>query len=97
MLTIDEIIDKSRNIFLAYPVKKVSLFGSYAKGTPTDNSDLDLIIHNSDISILEQSNLKQQLSEIFGLNIDLLDESSLSDVFRFLIKDEEIVIYEEQR
>ena len=97
MPTIDEIKTKSNSVFAEYPVKKVSLFGSYAKGEQTNTSDIDMVIHDSELGILELSNLIQQLTEVLERNVDLVSYEELSDVFKFLIKDEEIVIYEKQR
>ncbi len=59
MPTIDEIKTKSNSVFAGYPIKKVSLFGSYAKGEQTNASDIDMVIHDSDLGILELSNLIQ--------------------------------------
>ena len=94
MLTIDEIREKSKQVFMMYPVNKVALFGSYAKGLQTEDSDIDLAIKESDVGILTVSNIKQKLSSMFARNVDLVSEDDLSEVFRFLIKDEEVIIYE---
>lgn len=94
MLTIDEIREKSKQVFMMYPVNKVALFGSYAKGLQTEDSDIDLVIKESDVGILIVSNIKQKLSSMFARNVDLVSEDDLSEVFRFLIKDEEVIIYE---
>jgi len=97
MLTIDEIREKSKQVFMMYPVNKVALFGSYAKGLQTEDSDIDLVIKESDVGILTVSNIKQKLSSMLARNVDLVSEDDLSEVFRFLIKDEEVIIYEKQR
>ena len=97
MTTMDEIKLKSQSVFAGYPIRKVSVFGSYAKGMQTDNSDVDMVIHDSDLGILEIANLIQQLTDVLKVNIDLVSDDDLSDVFKFLIKDEEVVIYEKQR
>ena len=94
MLTIDDIKEKSKNVFMMYPINKVALFGSYAKGLQTEDSDIDMVIKDSNIGILTASNIKQQLLSVFDENVDLVSEDDLSDVFRFLIKDEEVIIYE---
>jgi predicted nucleotidyltransferase len=94
MLTIDEIREKSKSVFMMYPVNRVALFGSYAKGLQTEDSDIDLLIKDSDIGILTASTIRQQLLSVFAKNVDLVSEEDLSDVFKFLIKDEEVIIYE---
>ncbi|MBQ6147911.1 nucleotidyltransferase domain-containing protein, partial [Candidatus Saccharibacteria bacterium] len=44
MLTIDRIKEVVTRLGKKYGVKNVYLFGSYAKNTATENSDVDLII-----------------------------------------------------
>jgi len=44
MLTVDEIIRKLEPVFAQNGVVKAILFGSYAKGEATENSDIDLVI-----------------------------------------------------
>ena len=94
MLTIEDIKKRSKEVFRMYPVKRVSVFGSFAKGQQTEESDIDMIIRDSDIGILDISNMQQQLSDLFHIKIDLVEEDDLSEVFKFLIKDDEVVIYE---
>lgn len=67
----DELIDK-------YDIKKLYLFGSYAKGTNHQNSDVDfLVIFNEEmlnIERLEQIEaLKDDLKERLECGIDILD------------------------
>ena len=97
MMTIDEIKEKTTEVFDEYPVGTVMLFGSYATGTQTETSDVDMIIKNSDLGILEMSRMRQQLASVLEKRIDLVSEDDVSDVFRFLIHDEEVLIYEKQR
>ncbi len=44
MLTIEKIRDTVEQVVSRYPVKKVSIFGSYARGSASDDSDLDFLI-----------------------------------------------------
>jgi len=43
MLTIQQIADSVAIASREYPIRKVALFGSYAKGTNTPESDMDLL------------------------------------------------------
>ena len=61
-----------------FNIKKLYLFGSFAKGTNNENSDIDflVILDESLINIerLEQiSILKEYLSELFECSVDVLD------------------------
>ena len=57
MLTIEDIKKQSKEVFMMYPVKRVSVFGSFAKGQQTEESDIDVLIRDSDIGILDISNM----------------------------------------
>ena len=43
------------------------------------------------------SRLKQQLMDSLETMVDVISETAVSNVFRFLIKDDEILIYEKSR
>lgn len=92
--TLDEIRQKSSEIASKYNMNKLVLFGSYARGEASDDSDIDLMIQSDDMGLLDISRFKQQLADSFNTPIDVIREEDVSDVFRFLIKDDEILIYE---
>ncbi|MCL1819093.1 MAG: nucleotidyltransferase domain-containing protein [Oscillospiraceae bacterium] len=44
MLTVDEIKSIVTPVADVYPIRRVTLFGSYARGDATENSDVDIVI-----------------------------------------------------
>ena len=84
MPTIDEIKEKTNDIFKMYPIKKVTVFGSYAKGTQTPESDIDFLIRDSHISVLTVANIREQLATTLDKNIDLISEEDISDFLSLL-------------
>ena len=48
ILTFEQIQKTVQDYFKDKPVKKVFLFGSYAKGIATENSDVDLLVEYDD-------------------------------------------------
>ena len=65
---IQDVVDK---IVQGYQPEKIILFGSYAYGTPTEDSDLDLLIIKDD-SALKKRQRKQELEKLFwGLNFSI--------------------------
>ena len=63
-----------------YGLKAVYLFGSYARGTATENSDIDLLIDTSGTgikSLLSLSAVYCDLEEALHKHIDLITVSSL--------------------
>ena len=52
--TINEIKNKTNPIAKAYGIGRMSLFGSYARGEATDDSDVDLYIERGRLKSLLQ-------------------------------------------
>ena len=63
MLSVDEIKSYIIPIVEKYPIEKVILYGSYARGDASDTSDIDLVV---------ESGGKMRNSRIFTLGGDLL-------------------------
>ena len=59
-------------LFEKYNVKRVVLFGSYAKGSADEKSDIDLLV-DSDLRGLRFVSLCEDISQTLGKNIDLFD------------------------
>lgn len=55
-MPIDEIIQRVTDICKKHHVKHLSLFGSFAKGTATERSDIDFIVYGCDdiIQLLDE-------------------------------------------
>ena len=78
ILTIDSIVDKCFPIFERYKTNYCYLFGSYAKGTATEKSDVDLLI-STGISGLKFYSLAEELREGLNKNVDILDIKQLNN------------------
>lgn len=94
--SIDELRTIISDIAKQYGVKKVALFGSYAIGKQTYDSDIDLLIDKSEIRGLFMFNsFINSLQDKLGKNVDVMTYNSLN---QSLIKDyinNEIVLYKE--
>ena len=94
MPTLEQIKDTIDEVVRKYPVKKVSVFGSYARGSASDNSDIDFLIEfvSPNVSLFLISEIKSELEFKLQRDIDLIhapiEDNSL------LIIDEVIDIYE---
>ena len=83
------------SILKSYGVKRISIFGSYARGDADPKSDVDIIVEFSDRkSLLDIVGIEQELSEALGIKADLLTEKSISPYLIDRIKKEMVVIYE---
>lgn len=92
MLTIDEMKKTIAEIAPQYNLAKVTLFGSRANGTATENSDIDLLVEFPDNSTLfTVASLKIRLEEIWNLSVDVIAAPLSKD--SILIIEKEIEIY----
>lgn len=86
MLTINEIRNVVNDVIPKYPVKKVSLFGSFAEGTADEESDIDILVEffTTNVSLLTIYSMKDDISFILHREVDLihapLDQNSLINI-----------------
>ena len=91
---LDEIIQKQEKKSL---IKKVYLFGSYARGEETDESDVDIRVEaERGLTLIDIGNMRQDLVEAIGKDVDLLvvHPENMDPVFYERIRKDEICIYE---
>lgn len=95
MPTVAEIKKKLIPIFDAYGVQSATLFGSIAKGTATERSDLDLLV-DSGLKGLRFVGLMETVQNAVLLPVNLLDVSHIEKGSRIdrEIRETGILIYE---
>ena len=75
-MSIDEIIEKVKKICLINNVKHLYLFGSYAKGTNHERSDVDFVLKGVD----DLDKVNDEINEIETLKrIDLFDYDNIKN------------------
>lgn len=74
MLTIEQITEAAKMAAQEYPIKRIDLFGSYANGTNTDKSDVDLLVEFTTraISLIILSGLKIRMEELLNTPVDVI-------------------------
>ncbi len=96
MPNINEIKKTIIPIAYSYGVKRLYLFGSYAKGTANEKSDIDLLVEKGKpMSLLKLSGMRQKVQEALNLSVDLVTTAGIEDDFRKAIDGTEILLYEE--
>lgn len=96
MPDIKEIQEAVAPIAYLYGVKRLYLFGSYAKGTASEESDIDLLIEKGKpMSLLKLSEMRQMVQEALNRSVDLITTIGMEDDFRKEIAGTEILLYEE--
>lgn len=81
MYTIDEIRQRIQPIAEKYQLPAVYLFGSYARGTAREDSDIDLLVDTTGTKLLglfALGALYCDLEEALGKSIDLITVSALT-------------------
>lgn len=78
LLTIDRIKDTCSRVFENYPVDYCYLFGSYAKSSASETSDVDLLVSTT-VSGLQFFELVETLREELHKKVDLLDTNQLAN------------------
>ena len=66
--------------FKTQPVLKAWLFGSYARGEETPESDVDILVefdHSSPIGLFAYARMWRELEERLGCDVDLVEEGTL--------------------
>jgi len=76
-------------------VRRLRVFGSYARGEATEASDMDLIADFSGPkSLLDIVRIEREMSSALGVRVNLLTEGAISPYIRERIADDLRVIYE---
>lgn len=76
-----------------YHVKSIEIFGSYARGEHSRNSDLDLLVTFSQpYSLWELLDVKEFLSKKLRLKVDLVPKDSIKPLLEEQITQEAIPV-----
>ncbi|SDH98108.1 nucleotidyltransferase family protein [Desulfosporosinus hippei] len=95
-VTIEEIKAIVEPIARKYGVERVFLFGSYARGDVTENSDVDLRVDKGSLKgMFALCGLYTEIEEALQIKVDVLTTGSLEDDFLRKIQNEEVLLYAE--
>lgn len=94
--TIAEIKGRILPIARKYGVERIYLFGSYAKGCATADSDIDLRIDKGKLrGLFALSGMRLDICGALDKEVDLLTTNSLEKDFLDKIQRDEVIIYEQ--
>ena len=99
ILSIGDIQRLLTPIFEAAPVYRAVLFGSYAKGTPTEKSDIDIVIDSKgELLNISFYGILEDITTLLNRRIDLFEITDLknSPSVQYAVEREGIVLYERQ-
>lgn len=91
----NELYEKIINILKQEGVEKIAIFGSFARGEPKPESDIDILVEFKERkSLLDLARIERLISEELGMTVDLLTEKSISPYLVDKIKQEMEIIYQ---
>lgn len=94
---VEEAINTTSTILGNHPIKRGALFGSFARGSDTESSDLDILIepdYSSGFSYLDLVRLEREISKAVGKKVDLLTFNSLNPHLKTRVLNEAKTFYE---
>lgn len=84
--------DCKMKLAIRYKIAKIGLFGSYARGDQTDDSDVDVFV-DVDASIgLEFVSLAEEIEKDIGLPVDVISSRAIHPRYRQSIEAELIYV-----
>ena len=93
--TVSEIKELSVPIAKEYGVDSLSLFGSYARGEATSESDVDFYIDKGNIKgLLDFIGFIQDLEEKLKCHVDVVTTTIEDKKFLEMIKKDSVLLYE---
>lgn len=91
-----EMIDMIREYFKTQPVLRAWLFGSFARGEETPDSDIDILVdldYSKPIG-LEFIQMQLDLMELLRKPIDLVSSRGLSKYIKPFVDKDKVLLYE---
>ena len=93
---IETIRAKTIPIAKKYGVKRMALFGSYARGEADDKSDVDILIERGKIVGIQYFGFVYDLEDELGCHVDVVTTGISDKKFLAAIKQDEVLLYEEK-
>jgi uncharacterized protein len=96
----DSLITQVEPVLRPY-ARRISVFGSYARGEATSQSDVDLLValkpseKRPPLGLFEVIRLEKELGIKLGRAVDLVTEEGLNPRIRSNVEKDRVVLYEE--
>ncbi|WP_018154834.1 MULTISPECIES: nucleotidyltransferase family protein [Methanothermococcus] len=86
MKTLNEVkkilLEHKKELKEKYKVKKMGIFGSYARGEQTEKSDIDIMVEFYETpSLIEFIEMEYYLSDLLGIKVDLITKNSIKNPY----------------
>jgi predicted nucleotidyltransferase len=88
---VQKIAEMRRELDERFTVKRIGVFGSYARGDESSESDLDIIVELAEPTFDNYMDLKFRLEEVFQRRVDLVMADTVKPRLKPIIEQE--VVY----
>ena len=75
-----------QQLFAAYPIKSLAIFGSYARNEQMDGSDIDLMVEFKDQIGIRFIDLAEEIEKLLGYKVDLVSKKEIKERYYQAIK-----------
>lgn len=92
------IVNRLKEYLKTQPIQKAWVFGSFSRGEERADSDIDLLVQydrtNQKVGLFTIIRIQQQLEQILGRNVDLVEDGTLMPFAVQSANNDKILIYE---
>lgn len=64
-----------------YPIAQLGVFGSYARGEATENSDIDIAVEITGPMGLNFVAMANEIEDLFGIKVDVVPKRSIKSAY----------------
>ncbi len=92
-----KLISSINKVFENQPIERAWLFGSFSRNEESEASDIDIVVRflqPNNISLMSYVHLLNQLSDVAGRKVDLVEDGYLKDFALESFKKDKVLIYE---
>ena len=96
-MTTETLTRKIADYLKTQPVKKAWLFGSYARGEETPESDVDVLVifdRSKPIGLLRYAQMHLEMEDLLGRKVDLVEDGTLRPAASLTADRDKKIIYE---
>jgi predicted nucleotidyltransferase len=90
MYTLEIILEKLRRhkpqLQQKYPISQLGVFGSYARGEATENSDIDITVEFNGPMGLNFVAMANEIEYLFGIKVDVVPKRSIKPAYLPLVE-----------
>lgn len=94
------IVTKIAEYFATKPVVRAYIFGSFARGENSPDSDIDILVtfdRSAKVSLFDHVSMTYDLEELLGMEVDLVTEGTLLPRIAASADNDKVLVYERAR